>query len=164
MRSSMVAQIPMRCLSTAPIKDIGRWRSQGGGGDNGGGVPELTSMPNRGCLEPAYSPRPQSGGEFIHLHRVMQMHTVMRQLSGQFSVRCFRGSDKTSIPCNIRGFPAGRNRHSSLIISSRKLKPNGGSNPTCSDISNWFSLFNSPGNALNLSDYDMLHFEVWTLG
>ena len=30
---------------------------------------------------------------------------------------------------------------------------------------NWFSLFElPPGNTLNLSDYDMLHFEVWTPG
>ena len=70
-------------------------------------------------------------------------------------------------PCNITWFPAG---HSNRALNLTTHSADSGQ--TANDkilrvqmSGNWFSLFElPPGLTLDLSDFDVLHFEIWSPG
>ncbi len=145
-----------------------------GGGNNGGGTPniDLTAEP--------LQPSPWTGGTHPDSSRVISLYSsVPGHVDAYSNDNDCRGNSACSwptwgvgrtdcTPCNITWFPGWSQQQA--FEFDYQLDPATGQ--ALSDrilrvqlSGNWFSLFELPPNqTLNLSDYDVLYFEVWTPG
>ena len=145
-----------------------------GGNHNGGGTPtvDLTAEPSE--------PSPWSDAMHPDANRVISLYTsVPGHVDAYSNADACRGQSGCSwptwgagqnecTPCDITWFP-GWSQQQGFEFDYRLNEASG---QTVSDrvlrvqlSGNWFSLFELPPNqTLDLSDYDVLYFEVWTPG